>query len=84
VSAARYVRYAPGIQVVLARDVVFSFFISVIPALLPVVGLRVLNLDSRGLGYLYTSMGVGSVVGAVFCHSSGSCPVVGKYADDRR
>src|SRR5260370_14020971 len=66
VSAARYVRYAPGIQVVLARDVVFSFFISVIPALLPVVGLRVLNLDSRGLGYLYTSMGVGSVVGAVF------------------
>jgi len=65
VSAVRYVRYAPGIQVVLVRDVVFSFFISVIPALLPVVGLRVLNLDSRGLGYLYTSMGVGSVVGAV-------------------
>src|SRR5437868_932636 len=49
VSAVRYVRYAPGIQVVLVRDVVFSFFISVIPALLPVVGLRVLNLDSRGL-----------------------------------
>jgi hypothetical protein len=45
--------------------VVFSFFISVIPALLPVVGLRVLHLDSRGLGYLYTSMGIGSVVGAV-------------------
>jgi MFS family permease len=64
-SAARYVRYAPGIQIVLARDVVFSFFISVIPALLPVVGLRVLNLDSRGLGFLYTSMGIGSVVGAV-------------------
>src|SRR5258708_34528319 len=39
---------------------------SVITALLPVVGLRVLNLDSRGLGYLYTSMGIGSVVGAVF------------------
>jgi MFS family permease len=66
VSAARYVRYAPGIQVVLARDVVFSLFISVIPALLPVVGLRVLNLDSRGLGWLYTAMGIGSVLGAVF------------------
>jgi MFS family permease len=65
VSAVRYVRYAPGIQVVLVRDVVFSFFISVIPALLPVVGLRVLHLDSRGLGCLYTSMGVGSVLGAV-------------------
>ncbi|HZC34652.1 MAG TPA: MFS transporter [Chthoniobacterales bacterium] len=65
VSAVRYVRYAPGIQVILVRDVVFSVFISVIPALLPVVGLRVLNLDSRGLGWLYTSMGIGSVLGAV-------------------
>jgi MFS family permease len=65
-SAVRYVRYAPGIQVVLVRDVVFSFFISVIPAILPVVGLRVLKLDSAGLGFLYTSMGIGSVAAAVF------------------
>jgi MFS family permease len=65
-SAVRYVRYAPGIQVVLLRDVVFSLFISVIPALLPVVGLQVLHLGSSGLGCLYTSMGVGSVFGAVF------------------
>ena len=36
-GAVRYVRYAPGIQVVLARNVLFALFISVIPALLPVV-----------------------------------------------
>ena len=64
-SAVRYIRYAPGIQVVLARDVIFSVFISVIPALLPVVGLKQLGLDSSKLGLLFTSMGVGSVIGAV-------------------
>jgi MFS family permease len=64
-SALRYIRYAPGIQVVLVRDVIFSVFIAVIPALLPVVGLKQLGLDSSKLGLLFTSMGVGSVVGAV-------------------
>src|SRR5260370_7689216 len=64
-SALRYIRYAPGIQVVLARDVIFSVFIAVIPALLPVVGLKQLGLDPSKLGLLFTSMGVGSVVGAV-------------------
>src|SRR5437773_2515633 len=32
-GAIRYVRYAPGIQIVLARNALFSLFISVIPAL---------------------------------------------------
>ncbi|HEX4201424.1 MAG TPA: MFS transporter, partial [Chthoniobacterales bacterium] len=64
-SAIRYIRYAPGIQVVLVRDVIFSVFIAVIPALLPVVGLKQLGLDSSKLGLLFTSMGVGSVIGAV-------------------
>ena len=65
-TAIQYVRYAPGIKVVLARSALFSFFISIIPALLPVVGLQELHLDPANLGYLFTSMGVGSVVGAVF------------------
>ena len=34
-----YVRYAPGFQAVLARNFLFALFISVIPALMPVVGL---------------------------------------------
>jgi MFS family permease len=65
ITAIRYVRYAPGIQVVLARNLLFAFFISIIPALIPVVGLKVLRLDPSNLGLVFTSMGVGSVLGAV-------------------
>jgi MFS family permease len=65
VGAIRYVRYAPGIQVVLARNVLFSLFISVIPALLPVIGLKEVRMNSADLGFLFTSMGVGSVTGAI-------------------
>ena len=61
-----YVGYARALQVVLARDFLFALFISVIPALMPVVGLKVLHLSSSSLGLLFTSMGAGSVVGAVF------------------
>jgi MFS family permease len=65
VGAIRYVRYAPGIQVVLARNVLFSLFISVIPALLPVIGLKEVLMNSADLGLLFTSMGMGSVIGAI-------------------
>jgi hypothetical protein len=51
---------------VLARNFLFALFISVIPALMPVVGLKVLQLSSSSLGLLFTSMGAGSVVAAVF------------------
>ena len=65
-TAIRYVRYAPGIQVVLARTVLFAFFIALIPALIPVVGLKELRLTAAGCGILFSSMGAGSVVGAIF------------------
>jgi MFS family permease len=65
-TAIRYVRYAPAIQVVLARNILFAFFISVIPALMPVVGLKELHLHPCSLGLLFASMGAGSVFGAVF------------------
>jgi predicted MFS family arabinose efflux permease len=65
-SIIRYVLDAPGFQVVLARSFLFALFISVIPALMPVVGLKELQLSSSKLGLLVTSMGDGSVVGAVF------------------
>src|SRR5580704_7477570 len=64
-GAVRYVRYAPGIQVVLARTVLFALFISVIPALLPVVALKEVHINSADLGLLFTSMGIGSVLGAI-------------------
>ena len=66
VTAIRYVRYAPGLQIVLARNALFALFISVIPALMPVVGLKTLHLNPSQLGLLFTSMGVGSVAGAAF------------------
>lgn len=66
ITAIRYARYAPGIQVVMARNILFGFFISVIPALLPVVGLKELHLDPSNLGLVFTSMGIGSVIGAIF------------------
>jgi MFS family permease len=52
-----------SIQIVIVRSVLFSVFISVIPTLLPVVGLKVLRLDSTGLGLLFTSLGIGAVIG---------------------
>jgi MFS family permease len=65
-AAIRYVRYAPGLQIVLARNALFALFISVIPALMPVLGLRVLHLDPSQLGLLFTSLGAGSIAGAAF------------------
>src|ERR1700686_4559339 len=40
-SAIRYVRYSQGIRVILFRNPLFSLFIAVVPALMPVVGLKV-------------------------------------------
>src|SRR5271157_5404385 len=65
ITAIRYVRYAPGIQVVLFRNLLFAFFIAIIPALIPVVGLKELHLDPSNLGLVFTCMGIGSVIGAV-------------------
>jgi MFS family permease len=66
VGTLRYVRYTRGTRVVLIRALLFSLLISVIPALLPAVGLKALNLNSSHLGILFTSMAVGALLGAVF------------------
>jgi MFS family permease len=42
-TAIRYVRYGPGIKILLTRHSLFSFFISIIPSLMPVVGLTELH-----------------------------------------
>src|ERR1700736_6625437 len=65
-TAIRYVRFAPSIQVVLARNVLFSLFICVIPVLIPVVGLQKLKFEPSSLGLLFTCMGAGAVFSAVF------------------
>jgi len=65
VTAIRYVRYATGLQVVLARNALFALCISLIPALMPVIGLKVLYLSPSSLGLLLTSMSTGSVIASV-------------------
>ena len=65
-TAIRYVRYTPGIKILLARHALFSFFIAIIPSLMPVVGLKELHLKASNLGFLFTSMAVGSVISSAF------------------
>ncbi|MBV8814431.1 MAG: MFS transporter [Verrucomicrobia bacterium] len=65
VGAVRYMRYAPGVRVVLLRNLVFGILIGATPALLPVVGLKVLHLSPVQLGLVFTCMGIGSLAGAV-------------------
>ena len=65
IGAVRYVRYTPGIQVVLARNLLFAIFIAAIPALMPVVALKRLQLGSGSLGLVFTCMGIGSLMSAV-------------------
>ena len=66
ITAIRYVRYTPGIKIILVRSAIFSFFISIIAALMPVVGLQELHLEPANLGFLFTSMAIGSVVASIF------------------
>jgi len=66
ITAIRYVRHTPGIKIILARSALFSFFISIISALMPVVGLQELHLEPANLGLLFTSMAIGSVVTSIF------------------
>jgi MFS family permease len=65
-TAVHYVRYAPGMQVILARQVLFSLLVVAIPALLPVIGLKEMHVAAADLGLLYTMIGAGSVITAAF------------------
>jgi MFS family permease len=62
----RWVLSKPRFQVILARNFEFSFFISAIPAVAPIIGLKVLHFNSSELGLLFASMGAGSVIAALF------------------
>ena len=63
-TAARYVRYTAGMQVILTRNLLFGFFIAVVPALTPVVAFQHLRLEANQLGLVFTSLGIGSLLGA--------------------
>jgi MFS family permease len=65
-TVIQYIRCARELQIVLTRNFLFAFFISAIPAVVPVIGLQVLHLNAGNLGLLFTSMGAGSVLAALF------------------
>jgi MFS family permease len=65
-TAVSYLRCAPELQVLLVRNFLFALFISAIPAVVPVVGLKELQLSASNLGLLFTSMGTGSVIAALY------------------
>jgi len=65
-STFRYVGQAQNVGNILARNAIFSFFVVVIPALAPVLLLKELRLDASSLGLVFASMGVGSVISAIF------------------
>jgi Transmembrane secretion effector len=65
-GAVRYMRYAPGVQIVLLRNFSFGVLIGATPALIPVIGLKALHLDPLKLGFVFTCMGLGSLAGALF------------------
>ena len=65
-TSFRHVRQAPNVGNILARNAIFSFFVVAIPALAPVLLLKELRLDASSLGLVFASMGVGSVISAIF------------------
>jgi hypothetical protein len=53
-------------QTVLFRNVLFSLVISIIPALLPVIALRECACSAGQLGLVFSCVGTGALIGAVF------------------
>ena len=64
-AVIRCVFRTPALQSAVARNLEFAFFISAIPALVPVIGLKLLNFSSSELGLLFTFMGTGSALAAL-------------------
>jgi MFS family permease len=65
-STFAHVKQAQNVGNILARNAMFSFFVVAIPALAPVLLLKELRLDASSLGLVFASMGVGSVISAIF------------------
>jgi MFS family permease len=64
-TAIRYVKHSAGIQVILIRSAVFTFFISLVPAIIPVIGLKEVELNAVGCGLMFSAIGGGSVVASL-------------------
>jgi MFS family permease len=65
ITSLRYARNSRPIKIILFRNVLFTFVISIVPALLPVVALKELHLSAAELGLVFMCVAVGSLAGAV-------------------
>jgi MFS family permease len=65
-STFRFVGQTKNVRNILLRNAIFSVFVVVVPALAPVLLLKELRLDASSLGLVFASMGVGSVISAIF------------------
>ena len=65
-NSLRYALNSPRIKTILVRNLLFSLVISFVPALLPVIALKELQLSAGQLGLVFTCVGVGSLAAAVF------------------
>ena len=70
-AAIRYVRYSPGIRILLVRSGTVIFFASSLWALLPAVA-KELSGSALGYGLLLGFFGVGAVLGAVVLQWAGT------------
>lgn len=66
ISSVRYARNSPRMKTILFRNVLFSLVISIIPALLPVIALRECACSAGQLGLVFSCVGTGALIGAVF------------------
>jgi MFS family permease len=65
IASLRYARNSHWIKVILFRNVLFTLVISIVPALLPVIALKELNLSAAELGLVFMCVALGSLAGAV-------------------
>jgi MFS family permease len=65
-DAFRYAGQTRNVRNIILRSAIFSSFVVVVPALTPVLLLKELHLDGSSLGLVFASLGVGSVISAIF------------------
>ena len=66
VETFQAVSHDSAIKIVVLRNFIFSLFVSLIPALFPVLALREFRVGAAHLGILFTSLAAGSAFAAVF------------------
>jgi predicted MFS family arabinose efflux permease len=65
ITSLRYARNSQRMKIILLRNVLFALVISIVPALLPVIALKEMQLSATQLGLVFMCVSLGSLAGAV-------------------